>query len=138
MTSSAGISGLICCGSPPSAAIASRIATRSTTHGTPVKSCISTRAGVYCDLRPVLGRRIPARPARDLVGGDQPAVLVAQQVLQQHLQAVGQPFGAVDPVQPVDLIRGVVDGEPIACAEAVRSRRRHSEPLTRRSASNLA
>ncbi len=40
-----GFSGLIFSGSPPSATIASRIAARSTTAGTPVKSCISTRAG---------------------------------------------------------------------------------------------
>ena len=46
MTSSAGTSGLIFAGSPPSSAIASRIAARSTTAGTPVKSCMSTRAGV--------------------------------------------------------------------------------------------
>ena len=46
MTSSAGTSGLILPGSPPISAIASRIAARSTTAGTPVKSCISTRAGV--------------------------------------------------------------------------------------------
>ncbi len=45
MTSSAGTSGLIIAGSPPIAAIASRIAARSTTAGTPVKSCITTRAG---------------------------------------------------------------------------------------------
>src|SRR4051794_33738844 len=47
MTSSAGTSGLIFAASPASwSAIASRIAARSTTAGTPVKSCISTRAGV--------------------------------------------------------------------------------------------
>jgi hypothetical protein len=46
MTNSAGMSGLILRGSPPRSAMASRIATRSTTHGTPVKSCSSTRAGV--------------------------------------------------------------------------------------------
>ena len=46
MTSSAGTSGLILLGSPPRSAIASRIAARSTTAGTPVKSCITTRAGV--------------------------------------------------------------------------------------------
>jgi hypothetical protein len=47
MTSSAGTSGLIRAGSPPiSSTIASRIAARSTTAGTPVKSCMSTRAGV--------------------------------------------------------------------------------------------
>ncbi len=34
MISSTGISGVTFCGSPPRAAIASRIATRSTTHGT--------------------------------------------------------------------------------------------------------
>ena len=45
MTSSTGISGLIFAGSPPWSRIASRIAARSTTHGTPVKSCSSTRAG---------------------------------------------------------------------------------------------
>jgi hypothetical protein len=45
MTRSTGDSGLIFLGSPPSFAIASRIAARSTTAGTPVKSCISTRAG---------------------------------------------------------------------------------------------
>ena len=46
MTSSAGTSGSIRPGSPPRSAIASRIAARSTTAGTPVKSCMSTRAGV--------------------------------------------------------------------------------------------
>ncbi len=46
MTSSAGASGLIRLGSPPSLLIASRIAARSTTQGTPVKSCSTTRAGM--------------------------------------------------------------------------------------------
>ena len=46
MTSSAGASGLIFAGSPPRSATASRIVARSTTQGTPVKSCITTRAGV--------------------------------------------------------------------------------------------
>ncbi len=46
MTSSAGDSGLIRPGSPPSACMASRIAARSTTAGTPVKSCNTTREGV--------------------------------------------------------------------------------------------
>ena len=46
MTISAGASGLILSGSPPSAAIASRMVARSTTQGTPVKSCMITRAGV--------------------------------------------------------------------------------------------
>ena len=46
MTSSAGASGLIRAGSPPRSRIASRIVARSTTAGTPVKSCMTTRAGV--------------------------------------------------------------------------------------------
>src|SRR5271165_4892621 len=46
MTSSTGCSGLIAAASPRICAIASRIAARSTTQGTPVKSCRSTREGV--------------------------------------------------------------------------------------------
>ena len=46
MTSSAGHSGLIFLGSPPRSFIASRIAAKSTTQGTPVKSCSTTRAGM--------------------------------------------------------------------------------------------
>ena len=46
MTSSTGCSGLTRSGLPPSAITASRIAARSTTHGTPVKSCSRTRAGM--------------------------------------------------------------------------------------------
>ncbi len=45
MTSSAGDSGLISSGLPPSLIIASRIAARSTMAGTPVKSCMMTRLG---------------------------------------------------------------------------------------------
>ena len=45
ITSSAGMSGLIIAGSPPRSAIAFRIAARSTTAGTPVRSCSSTRDG---------------------------------------------------------------------------------------------
>ncbi len=46
MTSSAGESGLIRVASPPSSTTASRMVARSTTQGTPVKSCMMTRAGV--------------------------------------------------------------------------------------------
>ena len=45
MTRSTGTRGSIACASPPSSSMASRIAARSTSAGTPVKSCISTRAG---------------------------------------------------------------------------------------------
>ncbi len=46
MTSSTGCSGLMRAGSPPRRTTASRIAARSTTHGTPVKSWSRTLAGV--------------------------------------------------------------------------------------------
>ena len=46
MTSSAGFSGFTRSALPPRRTIASRIAARSTTHGTPVKSWRMTRAGV--------------------------------------------------------------------------------------------
>ena len=46
ITRSHGTSGLTFAGSPPRATIASRIAARSTTHGTPVKSCSTTRPGM--------------------------------------------------------------------------------------------
>ncbi|SKU78296.1 Uncharacterised protein [Mycobacteroides abscessus subsp. abscessus] len=46
MTISAGDSGFTLSGSPPRAATASRMVARSTTQGTPVKSCMTTRAGV--------------------------------------------------------------------------------------------
>ncbi|MBF8258069.1 MAG: hypothetical protein HW377_443 [Actinobacteria bacterium] len=45
MTRSAGMRGLIPFGSPPIRSAASRMAARSTSAGTPVKSCSSTRAG---------------------------------------------------------------------------------------------
>ena len=61
MTSSTGCSGLIRVGSPPSAAIASRIAARSTTHGTPVKSCRITRATV--NAISLLGSAFASHPA---------------------------------------------------------------------------
>lgn len=46
MTMSAGESGLTLFGSPPRVVTASRMVARSTTQGTPVKSCMITRAGV--------------------------------------------------------------------------------------------
>ena len=87
MTSSAGASGLILAGSPPRSVIASRMVARSTTHGTPVKSCMITRAGVNWISSLGLGGRVPGAERADLVGGDVGAVLGAQQVLQQHLVA---------------------------------------------------
>ena len=109
MTSSAGASGLTFDGSPPSSRTASRMVARSTTHGTPVKSCMSTRAGVnwISTLGSALG--VPGAQRADVVGGDVRAVLGAQQVLQQDLQAVRQPLVPVDLVDLVDLVARVTD-----------------------------
>ena len=91
MTRSTGLSGLIFSGSPPSLVMASRIAARSTTAGTPVKSCIRTRAGrklISCSDRALVfqpgGDGLRGRPGRPS------AVFVAQQVFQQHLHRDGQ------------------------------------------------
>ena len=46
MTRSTGTSGFTLAGSPPSLAMPSRMAARSTTAGTPVKSCIRMRDGL--------------------------------------------------------------------------------------------
>ena len=74
ITSSTGTSGLIWAGSPPRAMMASRIAARSTTAGTPVKSCMSTRSGVKAISRAAspaaspwrVGRLGPAREGLDV------------------------------------------------------------------------
>ena len=90
MTSSAGTSGLIFAGSPPRSRMASRMVARSTTAGTPVRSCRSTRAGV--NWISVAGSAAGSHCGErgDVLGGDVAAVLGAQQVLQQDLQAVRQ------------------------------------------------
>ena len=68
ITRSAGTCGLMAFGSPPSVLIASRIAARSTTAGTPVRSCSSTRAGMKAIS--VLSRSGEATPAE--AGGASP------------------------------------------------------------------
>ena len=91
MTSSTGWSGLIFLGSPPIRFMASRIAARSTTAGTPVKSWSRTRLGRKAISRDgiALGSQL-GQPA-DVVGGDRQTVLVAEQVFQQDLERERQP-----------------------------------------------
>ena len=80
--------------------MASRMAARSTTAGTPVKSCIRTRAGRKAISLSLLRSFEPLGNAANIVGGDASAVLVAQQILQQHLERERQ---AGDPGKPVRL-----------------------------------
>ena len=121
MTSSTGTSGLTLAGSPPRASRASRMAARSTTPGTPVKSCMRTRSGV----RAISAASSPPSPWRSgwspqpatasmSAGRTASTVLVAEQVLQDDLDRVGEP-GHVEAVgqgvDPVDLVGGVADGQ---------------------------
>ena len=66
--------------------MASRMAARSTTAGTPVKSCMRTRAGEKAISLVRLARRVPAGEGLDVVGGNGDAVLVAEQVLEEVLR----------------------------------------------------
>ena len=125
MTRSTGTSGLIFSGSPPRMFMPSRMAARSTTAGTPVKSCISTRAG----RKPIslLGLALVVQPVGhglDVGLGDRAAIFVAQQVLQQHLHREGQLGDAGEAVllgvgQRVVDVGLAVDGERLAAFEAV-------------------
>ncbi len=88
MTRSTGTSGLIFCGLPPSLVIASRIAARSTTAGTPVKSCIRTRGRTKRDL--AFGFSLVGHPGGDRFDvflGDGTTVLKAQQIFEQYLHS---------------------------------------------------
>ena len=123
MTSSTGWSGLILRGSPPMRFIASRIAARSTTQGTPVKSWRSTRLGVKAISW--LGSAVAFHFARasmsPRVDGD--AVLGAEEVLEEDLQREGQlrRLGVllVDRVEPVDRVRIRADLQRRLAAEGV-------------------
>ena len=73
------------------------------------------------DLGVRLGGRVPAGQCLDLVAGDVRAVLGAQQVLEQHLQAERAALRALHRVQPGNLVGGAADLEGPAGPEAVRS-----------------
>ena len=103
ITRSTGTSGLIRWGSPPARFIADRMAARSTTHGTPVKSCKITRAGengsstaftlvAFQFATPVHVRLVHHEP-----------VQISQRALQQHLDRERQLVQVPDPQlgQPV-------------------------------------
>ena len=90
--------------------MASRMAARSTTAGTPVKSCSSTRAGMkeisFSVAPPALGG-IPAGERANVVGADEAVVFVAQKIFEQHLQRKRKPrhvadAGALERVQAID------------------------------------
>ena len=71
------------------------------------------------DLGVRLGGRVPAGQRADVVRGDVRAVLGAQQVLQQHLEAERQPVGPLDGGQPEDLVLGSAGLDGSLRSEAV-------------------
>jgi hypothetical protein len=71
------------------------------------------------DLLAGLRRGLPGRQRADVVGGDVGAVLGAQEVLEEHLEAVRETSRAVDGVQPIDLVRLVAHRQRAAAAKAV-------------------
>ena len=74
------------------------------------------------DLGVRLGRRVPAGERADVVGGDVGAVLGAQEVLQQHLQAEREALGALDRGEPEDLVLGSARLDRSLRSEAVGAR----------------
>ena len=128
MTSSAGMSGLIFPGPPPRARMASRIAARPTTVGTPGQVLQEHLGRGELDLGGVpaaFGGGVPkvGEGGADLRGGDVDPVLVAEQVLQQDLQAEREGLRPRDGVEPVDLVLVAGDVEHRPAAEAVRAHR---------------
>ncbi len=109
--------------------MASRIAARSTTQGTPVKSCSTTRAGMNEISFGAVARGVPLGEGFDVGRLDEAAVLLAQQVLEQDLQRKRQPRDARKSVRLQGLKTVVVnllltDGEAGARSEAIRARHR--------------
>src|SRR5215831_17837875 len=76
------MSGLIFFGSPPRACMASRMAARSTTAGTPVRSCRITRAGV--NWISVSGSFLASQPARAVMW---PAVMLTPSSLRSRFSS---------------------------------------------------
>ena len=102
--------------------MASRMAARSTTAGTPVKSWSSTRAGVKEISR--LGSSVATQraTASTSVAGDRRPVLEPQDVLEQHPQRVGEPDDVVrrlERLEAEDLVGPAADRERRLGPEAV-------------------
>jgi hypothetical protein len=71
------------------------------------------------DLHAGIGRRIPFRDRLDVVLGDVGVVLGAQQILGEHLEAVGKFLGTRHRVQPVDLVALVSDLQRVAGSKRI-------------------
>ena len=115
--------------------MASRIAARSTTAGTPVKSCISTRAGLKAisfSAEPLFSS--PVRRVLDVGLAGAAAVFIAQHVLDDDFQGERQPrdAGQAIPLRRRKRIIGVglsTDDKCLAGVEAVEILLHHEVPL---------
>ena len=103
--------------------MASRMAARSTTAGTPVKSCNSTRLGmnaISCDGDALAG---PGGQRANVVGLHRLAVFAAEQVLQQNAERVRQVAGGAallfQSVKTVDFKFPLAHAEDGTTAKAV-------------------
>ena len=82
------------------------MAARSTTHGTPVKSWSTTRAGMKGISPRAAAGLVPGAELADVVFGDDAAAGVAKRVLEQNADGEGQA------VEPGDALAGEL-GEPV-------------------------
>ena len=76
--------------------------------------------GRELDLHARVGRRIPVRDGLDVVLGDVGAVLGAQQILGEHLEAVGKFLGTGHRVKAIDLVAVVPDLQRVAGPKRIR------------------
>ena len=128
MTISAGARGLILSGSPPRSAIASRMVAMSTTQGTPVKSCMMTRAGV--NWISMSGSAPGSQFARERMWS---AVMFAPSSVRIRFSSrtfsengqLARVLQAVQPDDPVDVVALVTDGQGVLGGEAVLAGGRH-------------
>ncbi len=83
------------------------------------------------DLGVGVGVLVPPADSPDVVGGDVRTVLGAQQVLEEHLEAVGQRLAPLDRREPVDLVGLLTHLERAVGVEAVRAGHRGSLQVVR-------
>ena len=115
ITRSTGTSGSTRPGSPWRRATAARSAARSTTAGTPVRSCMSTRAGMKASSGAGRGRR-PCRQRAHVLLAHVHGPGPAQQVLEEHAHRVGERQRVDDAVEAIE---GLAAGEGGAGAEGI-------------------
>ena len=90
--------------------------------GTPVKSCSSTRAGMKAISDRVVGFRLPFRQRLDVRRAHEAAVLLAQQIFQQHAQRKRQLARVADAallqrIQAIDFVAAAADRQRVARAK---------------------